>query len=491
MAEYEMNRAELEKRLNHIVNKTLGEVDEKNVFDKTIDKPKITGIAGDVIEQSVLGYPANSDQEPDIMVDGIPIEVKTTGIRYNKRAKKRGNLKNSDFEAKEPMSITAVSPQKIVNETFKLSNFWHKLEHMLIVYYHYDSDVPVKSWEYQNFYIKGYDFRDIPKEDQEVLQSDWNKVHQYVSEQTKKYEDTKSPEFKDAISKMSSALRPELMYIDLAPRKTPRFRLKRSYVTGMVQDFFNNKYEGITKQLTNIDNIKEILHQNTEKYKYKTFRELTHIFGLEEKYSKSLAEQIVVRMFGSETKKITNIPIFKKADISLKTITVTENRKRTEDTKLGRLYFSELMENENFENSPFYTIFADKIFIFVLFEEAVGETDPLNNKFLGFKWITFDDDFIYGSVKKAWEHTYQLIESGNLKEDYVYTRNGEKRKNKNNTYQKQLNFIKSKENDVFLRGTGQDSNDKTEILNGISMYKQYIWIKGKAIVDMLNKKPFI
>ena len=29
MAEYEMNRAELEKRLNHIVNKTLGEVDEK------------------------------------------------------------------------------------------------------------------------------------------------------------------------------------------------------------------------------------------------------------------------------------------------------------------------------------------------------------------------------------------------------------------------------------------------------------------------------
>ena len=34
------------------------------------------------------------------MVDGIPIEVKTTGIRYNKRAKKRGNLKDSDFEAK-------------------------------------------------------------------------------------------------------------------------------------------------------------------------------------------------------------------------------------------------------------------------------------------------------------------------------------------------------------------------------------------------------
>lgn len=35
-------------------NKTLGEVDTNRVFDRTKANPKITGIAGDVIEQSVL-----------------------------------------------------------------------------------------------------------------------------------------------------------------------------------------------------------------------------------------------------------------------------------------------------------------------------------------------------------------------------------------------------------------------------------------------------
>ena len=48
--------------LENVLNKTLGEVDSKNVFARTIEHPKITGIAGDVIEQSVLGYPADREQ---------------------------------------------------------------------------------------------------------------------------------------------------------------------------------------------------------------------------------------------------------------------------------------------------------------------------------------------------------------------------------------------------------------------------------------------
>lgn len=39
-----------------MVNKTLGQVDVNNVFARTITHPKITGIAGDVVEQSILGY---------------------------------------------------------------------------------------------------------------------------------------------------------------------------------------------------------------------------------------------------------------------------------------------------------------------------------------------------------------------------------------------------------------------------------------------------
>ena len=71
--------------------------------------PKITGIAGDVIEQSVFGYDANSDSSPDLNIDGILTELKTTGIRISKKNPK-------EYEAKEPMSITGVSPNVIIDE---------------------------------------------------------------------------------------------------------------------------------------------------------------------------------------------------------------------------------------------------------------------------------------------------------------------------------------------------------------------------------------
>lgn len=41
--------------------------------------------------------------------------------------------------------------------------------------------------------------------------------------------------------------------------------------------------------------------------------------------------------------------------------------------------------------------------------------------------------------------------------------------NKNGEISSAPNFIKSKDNDVFLRGAGKDSSCKTEWVNGIKM----------------------
>lgn len=97
--------------LENCLNKTLGEIDINHVFDSTKKNPKITGIAGNVIEQSVFGYPANSSKEPDLIIDNIPTELKTTGIRLSKKNPK-------EYEAKEPMSITGVSPKTIIDEDY-------------------------------------------------------------------------------------------------------------------------------------------------------------------------------------------------------------------------------------------------------------------------------------------------------------------------------------------------------------------------------------
>ena len=103
--------------LDSTIDKTLGELDVKDVFRIARDNPKVKGIAGMVIEQSVLGYDADPKQDCDILVDGVEVEVKSTGIILEK------NGKHEEFAAKEPMSITAVSPDCIVGETFLESHF--------------------------------------------------------------------------------------------------------------------------------------------------------------------------------------------------------------------------------------------------------------------------------------------------------------------------------------------------------------------------------
>ena len=74
MADHLFSMEEVLGILNPIVGKTLGEVDRNNVFNKTENNPKITGIAGDVIEQSVFGYPADVKQEADLLIEDRPVE---------------------------------------------------------------------------------------------------------------------------------------------------------------------------------------------------------------------------------------------------------------------------------------------------------------------------------------------------------------------------------------------------------------------------------
>ena len=62
--------------LEGVKGKRLGEIDSSGQFIRTLKNEKITGIAGDIIEQSVFGYNRDSKQECDIEIDGILTELK-------------------------------------------------------------------------------------------------------------------------------------------------------------------------------------------------------------------------------------------------------------------------------------------------------------------------------------------------------------------------------------------------------------------------------
>lgn len=147
--------------LEGIKGKTLGEVDKSHQFARTERSDKITGIAGDVIEQSVFGYARDSKQECDIEIDGVLTELKTTGVRIPKSdlAKvkdKTGDAYNVYLGAKEGISITGVTFEPTIQTDFSTSHFWEKSEHLLIVFYEYKSYEAVPASAYADFQIVDY-----------------------------------------------------------------------------------------------------------------------------------------------------------------------------------------------------------------------------------------------------------------------------------------------------------------------------------------------
>lgn len=171
--------------LEGVKGKTLGEVDKSHQFARTLNSKKITGIAGDVIEQSVFGYERDSKQECDIEIDGVLTELKTTGVRVPKSDLKNvkgktGAAYNVYLGAKEGISITGVTFEPDIQRDFKTSHFWEKSEHLLIVFYEYRSYDVVPASEYAKFPIVDYCYNCFSEDERSKLQNDWEIVRNYL-----------------------------------------------------------------------------------------------------------------------------------------------------------------------------------------------------------------------------------------------------------------------------------------------------------------------
>ena len=97
-------RFQVDTLLSAVIGQTLEAVDKAGLFKLHAGREKVKGIAGDIIEVSVLGCNKDSLQEPDIIVDGELTEIKTTGM-----VKPKKNDSPYLFECKEPVSVTAVT----------------------------------------------------------------------------------------------------------------------------------------------------------------------------------------------------------------------------------------------------------------------------------------------------------------------------------------------------------------------------------------------
>ena len=498
------NREKLIRILEATVNKTLGEVDVNNVFAKTIKKPKITGIAGDVVEQSVLGYPPDRAQRPDLDIDGELTELKTTGMR------KKKDGAHAYFEAKEPASVTAVSIGTIEDEVFLSSAFWHKVQHMLFVFYEYESDKTVKASDYKDFHIRGYKFHSFDGDDLEIIKNDWQLIHDYLLYIRDNYNDE---EAKAKYPNLSTLINKQTVYLDTAPKypHPPRFRLRKRVITSIIQKTFNgDRFEKLPGHYVSYGDVLLECSSLTQCFRGLSMYQLLSYFGVSvnptERRQKQYAEQIIVRMFGGTSKKMSRVDMFNQFGIIGKAITLTKNGGRTEDTKLLPVDFSELStstffdedlgkEREfQFEDSELFSYLNDNKFLCIIFREVPDKNGLVkldNNIFCGFKLINLSSDEILLAARKTWEMAHQLILDDELKNEPILDKNGNQRYSpKTNIAMESPNLPKAKDNLIFFRGTGNDATDKI-MVNNVKMLRQNYWIKGTHLASILDRTDFV
>lgn len=501
-------KAQVYAILENVKGKTLGEVDKSHQFSRTSKSEKITGIAGDVIEQSVFGYERDSNQECDIEIDGILTELKTTGVRIPKSdlknaTGKTGKAYNVHLGAKEGISITGVTFEPTIQTDFATSHFWEKAEHLLIIFYEYQSYEIVPASGYAKFPIVDYCYNSFSEEEKEMLKNDWEIVRDHLH---KIYNDFPNiNERNEQLVGFTHILRPNLLLIELVPgfkRKAsgsyqkPRYRLKQTFVDYIVRGHFDKsrvKNEIFLKEsFSSFSQLDTLCHSLSIQYKGKNLAELKEILGIDASV-KDIAAKCIIRMFGTDCKRLNQISDFTKAGIIAKTITITPEGGRTEDMKLKHIDFEEWADRDaDFEESDIYDYFCEHSFLCPIFCERDSK-DQSKTTFEGFKRFSFDEDFIESEVRRTWDDSRKLIHRNELEWEYLYDRQGNKRMNKSGSYIGAPNFPKSSEYKVFFCGGADVSTEKTrtECVNGIRMLPQYFWLKGSYIAKKLQEIPYI
>lgn len=496
--------------LQNVKGKTLGEVDKSKQFSRTEKNSKITGIAGDVVEQSVFGIRRDNRQECDIEIDGVLTELKTTGVRVQKKDLPMvknliGEKYNTYLRAKEGISITQVTFEPDIQRDFLTSHLWKKSERMLIVFYEYKSYEAVPASDYHRFKIVDYCYNTFSEIEKAQLRNDWEIVYRYLADIYSKY---KTQE--DRNEKMigfTHILRPQLLILELVPAfkrtssgswQKPRYRLKQTFVDYIIRGHFNKSRKeseiNLNQPFTSLSELYSQCHHISTTYKGMTLLNLREILHIDmDIATKDFTSICILRMFNTQGSELNKVKDFQKVGIIAKTITLTPEGNRTEDMKLKHIDFEEWADRDiDFEDSIIYEYFCEHSFLFPIFCEHQSEKHETTT-FEGFKRLLFDDNFIENEVRKTWNDSRRLIYADELRWEFSYDKDGNRRKNKSGSYMGAPNFPKSSQYNIFFRGGANDSREKakTECVNGIKMLPQYLWLKGSYIAETLKNIPYI
>lgn len=421
------------------------------------------GDLGSLVEKYFFEHVPPNNHDPDFAE--IRLELKTTGLEKYQKAQKTGQV----YRVKERLVLTSINYDSLRKESWEESNLIKKCGLMLILFYEYNRKVAAPKRKFilnpmliyfpvtvdQQYEKALYEISPnvvvVSKEDMAQIKRDWEFIQRKVLE-------NKAHELSEGDTYYLGACRKGAGGEKEVPKKQHgseiaamgrAFAFKPSYMRTLIQNQNSAVGSlGVNSQITfenaTLSKFDEYIGLSVEEISKKLnyFSSAKHI--------KSLLSRRILDKAGGDVLELM------KADIILKTLSLTKTGKAREDISFPAFKYLELAE-QNWEESDF----ADQIesrFLFVVFQVDTNGVDRL----VAVKYWTmpYEDRM---EVRRVWETAKLRV--------------------KDNASQMPR---KSESKISHVRPHGKNRRDTDLTPQGIHLQKKCFWLNGNYVAQFVR-----
>ena len=391
-------------------------------ISREYNNKRYKGGMGTLIEERYFGYKANNDGRPDFPDAGVELKSTCFDLR-----------RDGSPKAGERLVLTMIPFDREIEDELEESHLWEKAGKILLIYYGRNKD------------IDGYDqvihhvaLFTPPAVDMKIIEEDYRAIRDLVKAGKAEELSEGKTRYLGACTKGATAATSwaEQFYPPHSLAKRRAFCFKQSYMDYVLTHYLIGNEGGsgsVIKDASALsekrikgssfdsslyidetvkgdpDSIVKDAAELGEKgfedyvidmiapYVGKTDKELCEIFGLEYTGNKAQWTTITYHMLGLNDDRAAE---FEKANISARTVRIEERGSVKESLSLDTFSFSELAQEQDWEESELFRYFDETRFYFCAFRKRGGEV-----VFSGARFWSMPRKDIDGDLRKCWEIT--------------------------------------------------------------------------------------
>lgn len=369
------------------------------IYDEDLENEFLgKGSFGQLLEKRYFKYSPNSESRPDFPEANL--ELKSSPLKKSK----------GKFVSKERLVLNIINYIDEADKTFFNSSFWLKNADLLLVFYLHD---PKKSVD--DLIVKLIGEWLITGPDLEVIRRDWETIHKKIKS-GKAHELSEGDTFYlGACTKGANSTSVRSQYKSTILAKQRAYSLKQGYVNHIIATLSDTKSQEYGKvipslQLAKDKTIEEIVISKFEYYYGKSDVEIHEEIGVNlNTHAKGFHASLTKVILGIDPTK--EIEEFKKADIVVRTVRLTENFTPKEDISFPIFKYTEII-NEEWDDSAFKETLERKFF-FVFYKYSGSSLVLLKVRFWNMPYRDICE------AEKVWASTKEIVSTGNIVKNII------------------------------------------------------------------------